>query len=213
MLRTAVAITALLVVPSTLPAAGPATARSSANERAAVRAQKAEADDRFTFRAEPISPRVVEDLLALMSDGPSGPVAAIELDLAFHSNRYYGEVVAGADGWLSVDTRDAASGASDWIAYKRLGRLANGAHVLLTKQAGGGTGVFMSLLLVTFDIGDVYGEDGAKHPRLVMTRHVEIPVGDRFDGPIAVTAHEIRIGPGRIAGDREDEPVRVLRFD
>lgn len=213
MLRTAVAITALLVTPSTLPAASPAPAKSSANERTAVRAQQAEADDRFTFRAEPISPRVVEDLLSWLSDGPSGPVAAVELDLAFHSNRYSGDLVADPEGWFRVDTPDTATGVVNWIAYKRLGRLANGVHVLSTRQGGGGTGVFASLLLVTFDIGDAYGEDGAKHPRLVMTRHVEIPVGDRFDGPIAVTAHEIRIGPGRIAGDREDEPVRVLRFD
>lgn len=213
MLRTVVVIAALLVVPSTLAAANPAPAKSSSAEMTTVRAQQAEADDRFTFRAEPISPRVVEDLLSWLSDGPSGPVAAIELDLAFHSNRYSGENVAAPEGWFRVDTPDPASGVTDWIAYKRLGRLANGVHVLLTKQGGGGTGVFMSLLLVTFDIGDAYGEDGAKHPRLVMTRHVEIPVGDRFEGPITVAPHEIRIGPGRIAGDREDEPVRVMRFD
>lgn len=213
MLRTVVVIAALLVFPSTLAAASPAPAKPSSAELTAVRAQQAEADDRFTFRAEPISPRVVEDLLSWLSDGPSGPVAAIELDLAFHSNRYSGQVVADPEGWFRVDTPDPASGAIDWIAYKRLGRLANGAHVLLTKQGGGGTGVFMSLLLVTFDLGDAYGEDGAKHPRLVMTRHVEIPVGDRFEGPIAVSPHEIRIGPGRIAGDLEDEPVRVIRFE
>lgn len=203
----------LLVLCTAIPALAADAGNGHASTPAEVAAQLKEANERFTFRGEPIAPLALEDLQAWISDSDPGPVAAIELQGGYHSNRYYGAVVEDKDGWIGVTGNDAATKEKTYFAYRRLGRLANGCHVLETRQNFGGTGVFMSLLLVEFQSDFEYAPNGRRRARLLMMRRLELVVGDRFDGPIKVAPHEIRIGPGRIANDLEPGPVRVIKFD
>jgi hypothetical protein len=69
--------------------------------------------------------------------------------------------------------------------------------VLETGEGGGGSGIFMDLFFVRFDIGEGYTEEGSKNSRLLMTVVRIFSLGDRDDGEIEVLADRVIVGKSR----------------
>ena len=91
--------------------------------------------------------------------------------------------------------------------YARVGTLTGGQHVLRVASSSGGSGHFISLLIVRFSIEREY-QDEEWRARLVMTRVAEISLGDRYDGEVSVSGHTLSIGADRRSGTK----ARALRF-
>ncbi|MFZ5776173.1 MAG: lysozyme inhibitor LprI family protein [Thermodesulfobacteriota bacterium] len=150
-----------------------------------------EANERFSFQGKPINPRMLEELLPWLSDNLPGPVA---VDLAGGENRYFAEINALQKGGVRAVWDEGNEQHS--CQYQHLGRLANGMHVVRIAAQSGGSGIFTDLLLVRFLVDAEYGDGGMRRNRLLMMRAGSFPLGDRYDGAIAVQADTISIGPG-----------------
>ncbi len=103
----------------------------------------------WSFSAPPyVHPRIIEDLSTWLSDG-GDQVVAINLLDAQGSNRYHGDILTreGPGGASFVYTRDGRA----MFGYEHVGTTTSGVHVLLTSDCGGGTGVFVDLMLVRIE--------------------------------------------------------------
>lgn len=149
-----------------------------------------EANDKFIYRGKPINPLAIKDLLTDLSDSRPTTVS-IDLEGVYNSNRYFGEYDRDKDGWVDVKIKDEYS--EGYFKYKRIGTLANNIHVIETADNGGGTGIFMDLLLIKFSIDTVYKNDGHKEPRMLINCKGEIGLCDRYKGKIIVKPTSIFI--------------------
>ena len=115
---------------------------------------------------------------------------------------YARRVTVDADGTVSIDMRDTGFGSrtdasAGWFSYKRVGTLRNGVHVLETWENGGGSGVFTSVLFVTFAIDDDLGvtsrNELERRRRLLMKRVGEVGIGDRYLGTVTVRDDTVEV--------------------
>jgi hypothetical protein len=141
------------------------------------------------FRGEVVHPGAFRDLSTVISD--TIPVAvAVDLEGCMETEKY-GSAAPEIDGGLvsaSDDLRIA------YFKYEYLGVLPNGIHVVRTYECGGGSGVFISLLLVRFASG--MARDGDKcRKRVVMECVGEIGMGDRNYGEVTLEGNGVRIAP------------------
>ena len=110
----------------------------------------------YSFNEPPfISPRIIRDLSCWISD-QGDQVVAINLD-SQNSNRYSGEPqVSRVEEentcvyWKEVTVKDGTTNESEF-SYQYVCKTSSGIYVLLTSDWGGGSGVFMNLLLVEFE--------------------------------------------------------------
>jgi hypothetical protein len=171
----------------------------------------AEANRDFAHRGQPINPRAVQELLSWISDSLPGPVS-IDLAGTWNSNRYFGEFArrAGGDVFIDLKTTQVSPGGDSpgWFAYRRIGTLTSGVHVVETWENGGGSGVFTNLLLVRFVV-DREHSSGEPRQRLLMVRVGEEPLGDRYDGEVVVKGNVVTIA----AGGRNGAKARTLTLD
>ncbi|MCK6460529.1 MAG: hypothetical protein L6Q95_11625 [Planctomycetes bacterium] len=152
----------------------------------------------WSFSAPPyVHPRIIEDLSTWLSDG-GDQVVAINLLDAQGSNRYHGDILTreGPGGASFVYTRDGRA----MFGYEHVGTTTSGVHVLLTSDCGGGTGVFVDLMLVRIETDRGFAVDwegGAIRParrRLLIRKLGEIPLGDRWSGRLEVRGNDILVG-------------------
>jgi hypothetical protein len=170
-----------------------------------------EANRDFSYRGQPINPRAVQELLTWTSDSLPGPVS-IDLAGTWNSNRYFGEFARRPTGDVFIDLKSAQvvpSGENPgWFAYRRVGTLASGVHVVETWVNGGGSGVVTSLLLVRFAVDQEHSA-GERRQRLLMVRVGEEPLGDRYGGEVVVKGNTVSIASDRRVGIA----ARTLTFD
>jgi len=165
-----------------------------------------EANERFTFGGEPINPRMLSDLLPLISDRLSGPVA---VDIEGGSNRYSAELSTPEKGVVRATWTEGEE--EEIFQYQHLGVLANNMHVIKTLTSGGGSGAFFDLLLVKFMTDTEYTDGGALRNRLIMMRTGTFSLGSNYNGSIKVDNSEISIGPGG-RGIHENAKTEVISF-
>jgi len=154
-----------------------------------------EVNAHFTLQGKPVHPRLVEKFQTWLSD--SGPPAVITVDLlasTVNGNEYYEPDVKVQDGVVSFEHKDP-EGSS--FAYKWLGTVRPGLHVVETFSSGGGTGVFMDLYF--FRIYRATGRDEKGPYAQILMTLVRTPVilGDRDDGTIKVEPGRVIIGKSR----------------
>jgi hypothetical protein len=164
-----------------------------------------EVNAHFTVQGKPVHPRLVEKFQTFLSD--SGPPAVITVDLlaaTVNGNEYYEPDVKVQDGLVSIEHKDQ-EGSS--FAYKWLGTVRPGLHVVETFYSGGGTGVFMDLYF--FRVYRATGRDEKGPYDQVLMTLVRTPVilGDRDDTTIKVEPGRVIIGKSRY----RDQPV-ILKF-
>ena len=108
----------------------------------------AEANNDFTFKGQPIHPGLVKEFQNWESDYRPPITVTLDVGAAYDTNEYGDAVTPGKNGGVSVTLGDGGEG----FLCKRLGRLGNGIHVLLTVDKSAGTGIFQSLTFVRFHI-------------------------------------------------------------
>jgi hypothetical protein len=162
----------------------------------AIQLRLDEANTRFTYEGDPIHPLAVRDLLSHLLDPAPGPVS---VDLAGTrgrrgwSNRYFVEKISiEPDGTVRVSKVPGG-----WFAYRRLGAVRSGTHVVQTWDSGGGSGVFTNLVFLKFvldvDFQGTTSEQFVARPMLLMRRVGEFGLGDRYGGTIVVREDTVEI--------------------
>jgi hypothetical protein len=164
-----------------------------------------EVNEHFTIKGKPVHPLLVEKFQTFLSD--SGPPAVITVDLlaaAENDNEYYPPDVKVRDGLVSVAHKDREGSE---FAYRWLGTVRPGLHVVETRFSGGGTGVFKDLYF--FRIYIATGHNGKiPYDQLLMTLlRTPMILGDRDDGDITVEPGRVIIGKSRY----RNQPV-ILEF-
>src|SRR6266404_836572 len=102
-------------------------------------------DSEFRFHGKPIHPLLIKQFEPWISDARPPITVEVNLTAAWDSNEYAAGFKTDSNGVVSINLPEGAS-----YAYRHLGRLRDGIHVLRTSDSGGGSGVFEALLFVRF---------------------------------------------------------------
>ncbi|MBO9436381.1 DUF1311 domain-containing protein [Ruegeria sp. R13_0] len=163
-----------------------------------VRTSQTEQKPRFD-RKPFIHPRIVQELSTWLSD-TGDQVVAINLTASQNSNRFAGDVKIQPDAkqgspWVSSTTGD------DTYAYRFIGKMTNGVHVLVTRQSStDGSGVFPTIMLLsrTEDHGIkadwAAGEIKPGASRNLLVKRGELVVGADWNGEVKVDGNRLFIG-------------------
>jgi len=140
----------------------------------------------FKFNGRVIHPGCFEEMLTWISD-TLPRVAAVDIAGCQESNRHHAAPVID-DGWIWW--RDEDQIGKGFFAYKHVGMLANGIHVVWTCANGGGSMVFHTLLFVRAQRVKMYyhGED---RDRALLVCVGELSLGDRYAGTVAVRSNTV----------------------
>jgi hypothetical protein len=161
-------------------------------------ARGGEAEAPCSFSRPPfVHPKVIEDLSTWLSDS-GDQVVAINLLDAQGSNRYHGDVLARESPGEApfVYVREGA----EMFGYRHVGTTTSGVEVLRTASCGGGTGVFVNLMLVRLDrdLGVTADWDRLvvrpERRRLLLRKLGEIALGDRWDGTLRIEGDKLFVG-------------------
>lgn len=191
-------------------------------------------DCTYSFSKAPfISPRIIQDLSTWISD-QGDQVVAINLSDSQHSNRYSGDPqvkhIEGQNPIVCHEESTIQSGETNTTKfnYQYVGRTDSGIDVLRTSDWGGGSGVFMNLLLVRLEQDQSISCDWDKglvqagKNRLLLKKLGEIALGDRWKGELAVKSNAIFVGKdegwfaesggtggGPLSYDRKDRWLKI----
>ncbi|MCB2261838.1 MAG: hypothetical protein LGR52_02695 [Candidatus Thiosymbion ectosymbiont of Robbea hypermnestra] len=159
--------------------------------------------DRFPYsftHAPYIHPKIVQDLTTWPSD-EGDQIIAIGLLNSQESNRYFGEVhvrqIDGQHPYIYIQS------AKEEFGYRYVGVTESGLYILYTSDWGGGSGVFKGLLFVTFEYDKGIRVDWDEsvinwdRDRLLIRKHGEIALGDRWDGELRVEGDKLFVGKDR----------------
>jgi hypothetical protein len=222
---------ALILASDVAAEASPAPAPGSPARSAAPPAASSRLKSDLSFCQPPfVSPLIIKDLLAWLSDG-GDQVVAINLTDSNGSNRYSGDIETSASKLphkhpaVSVTTKSGEGEGEhrETVGYEYIGLTSSGVHVLTTWEYGGGTMVARALLFVVVEedhaIVQVPAAEGAgignrnaslrlNHPRLVLRKLGELALGDRWEGELRVEGNKIYVGKdqGHFSGMAGDEP-------
>lgn len=147
--------------------------------------------DGFTFRGEPIHPKLVLEFEAWLSDDTPPITTAVDIAAAFDTNEYGEDVETTAGGFVRFMDGDG------WYAYKPLGQMEDGTHVLHTEANGGGSGIFTNLVFVRLDEDKAMTPTGSSYTRVLMSVVGRFVLGDRDDARIQVLADRVVVGASR----------------
>jgi hypothetical protein len=141
-------------------------------------------------REEFVHPRIVEELLGVMSDRRE-TVVSVDLSSANKSNKFYGDVriIPDCDGpWVEYEYElNHPFERHPYCRYQQLGTSPSGIHILRTMRGGGGTGHFSDLCFLTLQTDNGLTLDSgtlAARERILLKTLGSIPIGDRYHGII-----------------------------
>ena len=185
----------------------------------------------YSFRQAPfVSPMIVKDLTTWLSDSGQ-QVVAINVTESQGSNRYSGEIQTRTlekdRTYVYVRSQGTGPDAREpEFGYQHLGRLTCGVDVLLTKDSGGGSGVFTDLLLVGLetDARGITTEETPSKPseqtlrfnekRLLIKSVGTVHLGDRWAGQLKVTGNDISIGKNtNVRPGEVDASERIIHVE
>ena len=150
---------------------------------------------KYSFiREEYVHPLIVKELLGWLSDRHE-TVVSVDLTSANRSNRFFGDYsVHQFDGvnWVYHDDREGG-----YFKYRHLGASSSGIHILHCLDAGGGIGVFNSLLFLVLqtDTGIVPDVNRMEvRERVLLKTLGSISLGDRYSGNLLFADGILYIG-------------------
>jgi len=153
-----------------------------------------ETNTNFTYEGEPIHPGLVHKFSNWLSDGISPIVVSVDLVSAFNTNKYPQDEVKKREDWWYIEKEeiDGDIRLYESFNYSWLGKMEDGTHVVETGYSGGGSGFFMELMFIRFSQGEIMVEN-EKRSQLLMSIVGIYPLGDRYDGEIAVYPDRVLI--------------------
>lgn len=151
-----------------------------------------EVNANFTYKGEPIHPRLIHEFSNWLSDGVSPVVTTIDIIAAFDTNEYPQSELKKRDEWIYSETEEMDGDVRlyESFDYKWLGKMDNDIHVLETGSSGGGSGFFMDLMLIRFSEGEILVEN-KQEKQLLMSIVGIYSLGDRYDGDIKVYSDRV----------------------
>ena len=166
------------------------------------------ANSHFAYLGVPINPSIISEFLPWVSDRyPS--VMSMDIGASQFSNRYHaGQMpLFNESGYVraSMDVDGST------FAYKWLGMLSNGTHVLKVYEDTAGSAVFSSLVLVSFKLKTI----GFPRPRtqLLMVNEAVIGIGDRARSLILLDHKENKIHLEVTSGNTTDMETKRRTID
>ncbi len=156
------------------------------------------ADKYFSIYGQPVSPMIIHEMTALLSD-TGDQIVAVDLAGSQKSNRFCctSDIrIRKRDGRHTVyfETDPGEFG------YSYIGRTDSGVHVLEIFEWGGGSGVFKCVMLLSLekDQGIIFDEQSgfieAARPRILLKKLGEVVLGDRWRGKLEVRENSLHIG-------------------
>ncbi len=157
-----------------------------------------EANTSFTYQGKPIHPFLVKEFSNWDSDLRPPMVTTVDVAASFNTNKYSQDIQK-RDDWIFAEKKekDGDFQLYESFDYRRLGRLANGTHVLETGSNGGGSGFFMELIFVKFSEGLIMWSDRTSE-QLLMTIVGNYQLGDRYEGKVEVLSDKVLIHPSPV---------------
>lgn len=156
-----------------------------------------DASELYSFERDVfVHPLIVRELLGWMSDRTES-IVAVDLTSANDSNRFFGKfsrATANRRTWIEWKGDDG-----EWFAYAHIATSPSGIHMVECNDCGGGTGVFGSVGLFSFERDIALGPDTtvAARPRVTVKTFGAIRLGDRYCGEIAYANGVLAIGPAQ----------------
>jgi hypothetical protein len=164
------------------------------------------AETKYSFSRPPyIHPKIIQDLATWISDS-GDQVVAVNLLESQGSNRYFADVktrkLPGRHDLVYVEEEEKTAGVVERssFSYEYVGKTSSGIHVLRTSDWGGGSGVFVNLMLVELVADRALECDWEKltispgRRRLLVRKLAEIGLGDRWSGKLKVEGEKIFVG-------------------
>lgn len=162
----------------------------------------------FTMNGEPISPRIIEELLIWISDRED-QITSINLIGSQGTNKFFIDAdslqVSRGDktkNVFDVDYIKKKAGIGDRqdasLSYQFHGITDNGIYVISTCECGGGSGMFQTLLLLTFEEDTGFDVSITKNKilpikRLMLKKLCEITMGDRSAYDVKINGNKLDI--------------------
>ena len=131
-----------------------------------------EVNSNFLFRGNFINPSLIEDFMPPVNTDQPG-VMSIDLSGVNESNAYFTDTIYKTKDGLVVSEVNR-----EFYRYKWLGRLGNGFHVLDCSWNGGGSGIFNSLVFVSFKLRS-FNSDGDIYNQLLINCEASYSLSDR----------------------------------
>ncbi len=150
----------------------------------------ADKPEQMFLQAPFLSPKIFQDLSTWISD-TGDQVTSINLLDSQDSNRYFGDIKANTNSddnpyvFIRADKKADGDMNLQEFGYRYIGKTKSGIYVLETSDYSGGSGVFETLIFVTFEKDHGIAVDfkkktiGQGKPRFLMKKVGEMILGDR----------------------------------
>jgi hypothetical protein len=143
----------------------------------------------FEIDGRPVHPACVYELLTRLSD--LRPIrTAVDVQGCIESDEHSDGEVSLLRGGVWYRNPSVIEGG--YLAYWLVGTTPHGVHVLETCYSGGGSGIFMNVLLVRLS-QETYVHDDGWGTRWILTSLGEITLGDRSDKKVTLQGETLRI--------------------
>lgn len=155
------------------------------SQPAPARAELERAVETFKLRDVWISPAVIREFMPWQSDPSRFIVRVVDVAAALDSNRYADDVKNTSKG-ASLALPGGAS-----VEYEWVGRTKRGLHVLLVRESGGGSGHFVSLVVMRLSMGSAMDSGGARYATLDLSAERFLALGDRVAPTVRVEGNVV----------------------
>jgi len=143
----------------------------------------------FEIDGQPVHPACIYELLTRLSD--LRPIrTAVDVQGCVESDEHSGGTVSYLRGGVWYRNPDVME--RRYLAYWVVGTTQGGVHVLETAESGGGSGIFMSVLLVRLS-QEIYVHDDGWGTRWILTSLGEIDLGDRSDKRVTLQGETLLV--------------------
>ena len=147
----------------------------------------------FTVDDKPVPPEIFADFgdADLADSGPI--VVAIDARAATGSNRYADPIRKQGRWIVQTKPSDKTLNGAEETAYECIGATRDNLLVLVASYNGGGSGTFYTLHILDAAAAPAFDADGKRYERLNLTVLRSVPLGDRWEGEIAISGNAVRI--------------------
>ena len=175
---------------------------TAATARPTLADQLAELRSTFTVDGKPVPPEIFADFGDADLADSDPVVVTIDARAATGSNRYADPIRTYGRWIIQTKANDKTMNGAEETAYEFIGTTRDNLLVVVASFNGGGSGTFYTLHVLDAALARAFDADGKRYDRLNLTLLRSAPLGDRWEGTVAISGNTIRItspesGPAR----------------